>query len=169
MCSPSGGNLVPDARAAVAAIRSRRPGSTVGRGNGASTCPSGRPPVSRVLLPAESVDFTSAARGRMRNRRTPSGRAHRTAGSPERVVDGTVLPHQYLYNTVEGGGRTVAVGSSGTDLPAGTRQALAELALAGRLLQSHFSTDDPDDALDVEWLMTGEGAFQLVQVRPYAR
>ncbi|WP_416483995.1 hypothetical protein [Streptomyces sp. CL12] len=85
------------------------------------------------------------------------------------MVDGTVLPHQYLYNTVEGGGRTVAVGSSGTDLPAGTRQALAELALAGRLLQSHFSTDDPDDALDVEWLMTGEGAFQLVQVRPYAR
>ncbi|MEV7749737.1 PEP/pyruvate-binding domain-containing protein [Streptomyces griseofuscus] len=92
-----------------------------------------------------------------------------TAGSPERVVDGTVLPHQYLYNTVEGGGRTVAVGSSGTDLPADTRQALAELALAGRLLQSHFSTDDPDDALDIEWLMTGEGAFQLVQVRPYAR
>ncbi|OIK25483.1 PEP/pyruvate-binding domain-containing protein [Streptomyces malaysiense] len=92
-----------------------------------------------------------------------------TAGSPERVVDGTVLPHQYLYNTVEGGGRTVAVGSSGTDLPAGTREALAQLALAGRLLQSHFSEDDPDDALDIEWLMTDEGAFQLVQVRPYAR
>lgn len=92
-----------------------------------------------------------------------------TAGSPERVVDGTVLPHQYLYNTVEGGGRTVAVGSSGTDLPADTRGALAGLALAGRLLQSHFSEDDPDDALDIEWLMTDEGAFQLVQVRPYAR
>ncbi|MEW1565512.1 PEP/pyruvate-binding domain-containing protein [Streptomyces sp. NPDC093509] len=92
-----------------------------------------------------------------------------TPGSPERVVDGTVLPHQYLYNTVEGGGRTVAVGSSGTDLAAGTRAALARLALAGRLLQSHFSTGDPDDALDIEWLMTDEGAFQLVQVRPYAR
>ncbi|MET7745038.1 PEP/pyruvate-binding domain-containing protein [Streptomyces sp. NPDC005385] len=92
-----------------------------------------------------------------------------TPGSPEQVVDGTVLPHQYLYNTVEGGGRTVAVGSSGTDLTADTRAALAQLALAGRLLQSHFSKDDPDDALDIEWLMTDEGAFQLVQVRPYAR
>lgn len=92
-----------------------------------------------------------------------------TPGSPEQVVDGTVLPHQYLYNTVEGGGRTVAVGSSGTDLAVDTRAALAQLALAGRLLQSHFSKDDPDDALDIEWLMTDEGAFQLVQVRPYAR
>ncbi|MEU6386047.1 PEP/pyruvate-binding domain-containing protein [Streptomyces bauhiniae] len=92
-----------------------------------------------------------------------------TAGSPERVVDGTVLPHQYLYNTVEGGGRTVAVGSSGSDLAADTRAQLAGLALAGRLLQSHFSQGAPDDPLDIEWLMTDEGAFQLVQVRPYAR
>ncbi|WP_405575533.1 phosphoenolpyruvate synthase [Streptomyces sp. NBC_01167] len=92
-----------------------------------------------------------------------------TAGSPERVVDGTVLPHQYLYNTVEGGGRTVAVGSTGTDLAASTRASLARLALVGRLLQSHFSEDDPDGALDIEWLMTDEGAFQLVQVRPYAQ
>ncbi|MFJ3231210.1 PEP/pyruvate-binding domain-containing protein [Streptomyces sp. NPDC086787] len=92
-----------------------------------------------------------------------------TAGSPERVVDGTVLPHQYLYNTVEGGGRTVDVGSSGTDLSADTRTSLSQLALVGRLLQSHFSEDDPDGALDIEWLMTAEGAFRLVQVRPYAR
>ncbi|MEU0008745.1 PEP/pyruvate-binding domain-containing protein [Streptomyces sp. NPDC006314] len=92
-----------------------------------------------------------------------------TPGSPERVVDGTVLPHQYLYNTVEGGGRTVDVGSSGEDLPAATRTSLAQLALVGRLLQSHFSEDDPDEALDIEWLMTTEGAFHLVQVRPYAR
>ncbi|MFI5972537.1 PEP/pyruvate-binding domain-containing protein [Streptomyces sp. NPDC051452] len=90
-------------------------------------------------------------------------------GSPERVVDGTVLPHQYLYNTVEGGGRTVDVGSSGEDLPAATRASLARLALVGRLLQSHFSAQDPDEALDIEWLMTAEGAFHLVQVRPYAR
>ncbi|MFJ9733261.1 PEP/pyruvate-binding domain-containing protein [Streptomyces sp. NPDC101171] len=90
-------------------------------------------------------------------------------GSPERVVDGTILPQQYLYNTVEGGGRTVDVGSSGEDLPAATRAALARLALAGRLLQSHFSADDPDGALDIEWLMTAEGAFRLVQVRPYSR
>ncbi|MGQ4420405.1 PEP/pyruvate-binding domain-containing protein, partial [Streptomyces sp. SAS_269] len=90
-------------------------------------------------------------------------------GSPERVVDGTILPQQYLYNTVEGGGRTVDVGSSGEDLPAATRAALARLALAGRLLQSHFGADDPDGALDIEWLMTAEGAFRLVQVRPYSR
>ncbi|MGW1893878.1 PEP/pyruvate-binding domain-containing protein [Streptomyces sp. NPDC002004] len=92
-----------------------------------------------------------------------------TPGSPESVVDGTTLPQQYLYNTVEGGGRTVAVGSAGADLPTATRAGLAELALTGRLLQSHFSEDDADDALDIEWLMTADGTFRLVQIRPYAR
>ncbi|WP_369355697.1 PEP/pyruvate-binding domain-containing protein [Streptomyces sp. cg2] len=90
-------------------------------------------------------------------------------GSPESVVDGTALPLQYLYNTVEGGGRTVSLGSCADDLPAGTRQRLARLALAGRLLQSHFSDDDVDRPLDIEWLMTDQGAFHLVQIRPYAR
>ncbi|WP_225827739.1 PEP/pyruvate-binding domain-containing protein [Streptomyces naphthomycinicus] len=92
-----------------------------------------------------------------------------TPGSPERVVDGTVLPQQYLYNTVEGGGRTVDIGSADKDLPSRTRWALARLAFTGRLLQSHFSEDDADDALDIEWLMTDQGAFRLVQIRPYAR
>ncbi|MEV6841583.1 PEP/pyruvate-binding domain-containing protein [Streptomyces sp. NPDC051133] len=90
-----------------------------------------------------------------------------TPGSPEQVVDGTVLPHQYLYNTVEGGGRTVGVGSSGKDLPAATRAALARLALTGRLLQSYFTEGDADDAMDIEWLLTAEGSFHLVQIRPY--
>ncbi|MFI0715014.1 PEP/pyruvate-binding domain-containing protein [Streptomyces inhibens] len=90
-------------------------------------------------------------------------------GSPEAVVDGTALPLQYLYNTVEGGGRTVALGSSGADLPTATRERLAQLALAGRLLQSHFSAPDVDRPLDIEWLMTDQGAFHLVQIRPYAR
>ncbi|WP_432040172.1 PEP/pyruvate-binding domain-containing protein [Streptomyces cucumeris] len=90
-----------------------------------------------------------------------------TPGSPESVVDGTALPLQYLYNTVEGGGRTVDLGSAGEDLPAAARARLADLALTGRLLQSHFS-DDPDDPLDIEWLMTDEGGFRLVQLRPYA-
>ncbi|MFF4954933.1 PEP/pyruvate-binding domain-containing protein [Streptomyces chattanoogensis] len=90
-------------------------------------------------------------------------------GSPEAVVDGTGQPLQYLYNTVEGGGRTVALGSSGADLPAATRDRLAHLALAGRLLQSHFSAPDVDRPLDIEWLMTDQGAFHLVQIRPYAR
>ncbi|MFG2290193.1 PEP/pyruvate-binding domain-containing protein [Streptomyces sp. NPDC048595] len=90
-------------------------------------------------------------------------------GSPEAVVDGTAPPLQYLYNTVEGGGRTVALGASGTDLPAATRTRLADLALTGRLLQSHFSAPDVDRPLDIEWLMTDQGAFHLVQIRPYAR
>ncbi|MFE3183326.1 PEP/pyruvate-binding domain-containing protein [Streptomyces violascens] len=89
-------------------------------------------------------------------------------GSPERVVEGSVLPQQYLYNTVEGGGRTVALGSWGYDLPATTRARLADLSLTGRLLQSHFSEADVDRPLDIEWLMTERGDFRLVQIRPYA-
>lgn len=89
-------------------------------------------------------------------------------GSPETVVDGTTLPLQYLYNTVEGGGRTVALGSTGQDLPVATRDKLARLALTGRLLQSHFSDTDVDHPLDIEWLMTDQGDFRLVQIRPYA-
>ncbi|MEV6315400.1 PEP/pyruvate-binding domain-containing protein [Streptomyces sp. NPDC051776] len=87
--------------------------------------------------------------------------------SPEKVVEGAVLPLQYLYNTVEGGGRTVGLGSASEDLPAGVRDRLADLALTGRLLQSHFSGPD-GGPLDIEWLMTDEGGFRLVQIRPYA-
>ncbi|MFI1677890.1 PEP/pyruvate-binding domain-containing protein [Streptomyces sp. NPDC020607] len=89
-------------------------------------------------------------------------------GSPEQVVEGSVLPQQYLYNTVEGGGRTVALGSWGDGLSATTRARLADLSLTGRLLQSHFSADDVDRPLDIEWLMTDRGDFRLVQIRPYA-
>ncbi|MGI5472318.1 PEP/pyruvate-binding domain-containing protein [Streptomyces sp. CA-132043] len=91
-----------------------------------------------------------------------------TPGSPEQVVEGEVLPQQYLYNTVEGGGRTVALGSWGEGLPAGTRARLADLSLTGRLLQSHFSAPEVDDPLDIEWLLTDRGDFRLVQIRPYA-
>ncbi|MFF3312893.1 PEP/pyruvate-binding domain-containing protein [Streptomyces sp. NPDC002952] len=89
-------------------------------------------------------------------------------GSPEQVVEGSVLPQQYLYNTVEGGGRTVALGSWGEPLSAATRARLADLSLTGRLLQSHFSGADVDKPLDIEWLMTEQGNFRLVQIRPYA-
>ncbi|MEU6996580.1 PEP/pyruvate-binding domain-containing protein [Streptomyces sp. NPDC046465] len=94
-------------------------------------------------------------------------------GSPEQVVDGSVLPQQYLYNTVEGGGRTLALGSFGRPLPAATRTRLADLSLTGRLLQSHFSGShfggaDVDKPLDIEWLLTEQGDFRLVQIRPYA-
>lgn len=94
-------------------------------------------------------------------------------GSPERVVDGTVMPQQYLYNTVEGGGRTVALGSGGEALSTVTRARLADLSLTGRLLQSHFSGShsggsEVDKPLDIEWLMTERCDFRLVQIRPYA-
>ncbi|MBC2878018.1 MULTISPECIES: PEP/pyruvate-binding domain-containing protein [Streptomyces] len=89
-------------------------------------------------------------------------------GSPEQVVEGSVLPQQYLYNTVEGGGRTVSLGSRGRELSAATRARLADLCLTGRLLQSHFSASDVDRPLDIEWLMTDRGDFRLVQIRPYA-
>ncbi|MFG3259748.1 PEP/pyruvate-binding domain-containing protein [Streptomyces sp. NPDC048172] len=89
-------------------------------------------------------------------------------GSPEQVVEGEVLPQQYLYNTVEGGGRTVALGSWSEGLPAATRARLADLSLTGRLLQSHFSAPEVDGPLDIEWLLTDQGGFRLVQIRPYA-
>ncbi|MEU0144340.1 PEP/pyruvate-binding domain-containing protein [Streptomyces sp. NPDC006288] len=89
-------------------------------------------------------------------------------GSPEKVVEGSVLPQQYLYNTVEGGGRTVALGSWGEGLSAATRARLADLSLTGRLLQSHFSAPDVDKPLDIEWLMTDQDELRLVQIRPYA-
>ncbi|MFI2239458.1 PEP/pyruvate-binding domain-containing protein [Streptomyces chrestomyceticus] len=89
-------------------------------------------------------------------------------GSPEQVVEGEVLPQQYLYNTVEGGGRTVALGSWSEGLPGATRARLADLSLTGRLLQSHFSAPEVDDPLDIEWLLTDQGDFRLVQIRPYA-
>ncbi|BAU81308.1 ligA protein [Streptomyces laurentii] len=89
-------------------------------------------------------------------------------GSPEQVVEGRILPQQFLYNTVEGGGRTVALGSSSEPLPAATRARLADLSLTGRLLQSHFGAPGVDSPLDIEWLLTDQGGFRLVQIRPYA-
>ncbi|MFC8275918.1 PEP/pyruvate-binding domain-containing protein [Streptomyces sp. NPDC057271] len=89
--------------------------------------------------------------------------------SVEAVVDGTTLPIQYLYNTVEGGGRTLSLGGSPKDLDASTKERLAQLALAGRLLQGHFS-GRPTYArpLDVEWLVDPQGRLHIVQIRPYA-
>lgn len=89
-------------------------------------------------------------------------------GSPEQVVEGAVLPQQYLYNTVEGGGRTIDLGSWSEGLPADTRARLADLSLTGRLLQSHFGAPEVDAPLDIEWLLTDQGDFHLVQIRPYA-
>ncbi|MFI6448588.1 PEP/pyruvate-binding domain-containing protein [Kitasatospora sp. NPDC050543] len=91
-----------------------------------------------------------------------------TLGSTSAVVDGTTLPMQYLYNTVEGGGRTISLGAAEQDLDQETRAQLGRLALAGRLLQSHFATDYTFAApLDVEWLLAPGGRVHLLQLRPY--
>ncbi len=85
------------------------------------------------------------------------------------VVQGAELPYQYLYNTVEGGGRTLSIGKASTDLTEERKTLLQSLSVAGRLLQSHFSADYTfSNPLDIEWLVNEEGLY-LLQLRPYAR
>ncbi|MGW6934136.1 PEP/pyruvate-binding domain-containing protein [Lentzea sp. NPDC054927] len=82
------------------------------------------------------------------------------------VVDGEAQPSQYLFNTVEGGGRTVALGES--DVDEESKQQLQRLAIAGRLLQSHFSPDYTfGQPVDVEWA-ADDDHLHLLQLRPYA-
>lgn len=84
------------------------------------------------------------------------------------VVDGSALPMQYLYSTVEGGGRTVSLGDATEDLDSRAHDQLQRLAIAGRLLQGHFSPDYTfGSPVDVEWLADGEH-LHLVQLRPYS-
>ncbi|MEV6442365.1 PEP/pyruvate-binding domain-containing protein [Amycolatopsis sp. NPDC051716] len=84
------------------------------------------------------------------------------------VVDGSALPMQYLYSTVEGGGRTLSLGDAPADLDSRAHDQLQRLAIAGRLLQGHFSPDYTfDSPVDVEWLADGEH-LHLVQLRPYS-
>jgi hypothetical protein len=84
------------------------------------------------------------------------------------VVDGSALPMQYLYSTVEGGGRTVSLGDAASDLDARTHDQLQRLAIAGRLLQGHFSPDYTfGSPVDIEWLADGDH-LHLVQLRPYS-
>ncbi|MEV6647473.1 PEP/pyruvate-binding domain-containing protein [Amycolatopsis sp. NPDC051371] len=84
------------------------------------------------------------------------------------VVDGSALPMQYLYSTVEGGGRTVSLGDATEDLDSRAHDQLQRLAIAGRLLQGHFSPDYTfDSPVDVEWLADGDH-LHLVQLRPYS-
>ena len=88
------------------------------------------------------------------------------AGKVTDVVDGAAQPSQYLFNTVEGGGRTVALGES--DVDDTTKQQLQRLATAGRLLQSHFSPDYTfSQPVDIEWA-ADEHHVHLLQLRPYA-
>ena len=91
------------------------------------------------------------------------------AGTGTDVVQGRELPYQYLYNTVEGGGRTISLGGAQQDLDDSIKAQLQKLALSGRLLQSHFSPDYTFSApVDIEWLINDEGAF-ILQLRPYAK
>jgi hypothetical protein len=85
------------------------------------------------------------------------------------VVSGASEPLQYLYNTVEGGGRTLSLGAAAADLAGETKLKLQKLAFAGRLLQSHFSPDYTFSApVDIEWLLNDEGMYVL-QLRPFAK
>ncbi|SDZ08563.1 Pyruvate phosphate dikinase, PEP/pyruvate binding domain [Amycolatopsis xylanica] len=84
------------------------------------------------------------------------------------VVDGTKQPMQYLYNTVEGGGRTMSLGDAKEDLGERAKEQLQRLAVAGRLLQSHFSPDYTfDSPVDIEWL-ADEDTIHILQLRPYS-
>jgi hypothetical protein len=84
------------------------------------------------------------------------------------VVQGTDLPYQCLFNTVEGGGRTLSLGSAKDELTTEQNASLQRLAVIGRLLQSHFSPDYTFAApVDIEWLANEEG-IHILQLRPYA-
>ncbi|MEU3573632.1 PEP/pyruvate-binding domain-containing protein [Kitasatospora sp. NPDC036755] len=83
------------------------------------------------------------------------------------VVSGRGAPLQYLCNTMEGGSRTVSLGSAATDLDAGTKDLVRRLALISRLLQAHFSPDETYAApVDIEWAIDGDGV-SLLQLRPF--
>ncbi|MGE0491492.1 MAG: PEP/pyruvate-binding domain-containing protein [Vulcanimicrobiota bacterium] len=89
--------------------------------------------------------------------------------SVEKVVSGGELPIQYLFNSVEGGGRTLSLGDAHTDLESEWLELLGKMAYAGRLLQSHFSPDYTFSwPVDVEWLANPDGLY-ILQLRPYAR
>ena len=89
--------------------------------------------------------------------------------SVDSVVQGVELPLQYVYNTVEGGGRTLSLGSQHEDLSIEQKETLQKLAFAGRLLQSHFSPNYTfSDPVDIEWLIDDEGIV-ILQLRPYSK
>lgn len=85
------------------------------------------------------------------------------------VVQGLAEPLQYYYNTVEGGGRTLSLGGSQTDLSAEHKERLQRLAFAGRLLQSHFSPDYTySTPVDIEWVLSDDN-ISILQLRPFAQ
>jgi pyruvate phosphate dikinase-like enzyme len=105
--------------------------------------------------PLDRADFRSVLLNLARN-------------SVDDVVSGARDPLQHLYNTMEGGSRTVALGAEARDVDDQAKATLGKLALIGRLLQAHFAgADGPVDApVDVEWLVDGD-RIVLLQCRPY--
>lgn len=91
-----------------------------------------------------------------------------SAKSVENIVNGSVLPIQMIYSTVEGGGRTLSLGDFPNGITEGQAEMLQKLAFAGRLLQSHFSPDYTfSQPVDIEWLASAEG-ISILQLRPYS-
>ncbi len=89
--------------------------------------------------------------------------------SVENVVEGSEQPMQYLFNTVEGGGRTLSIGDAKQDLGEARKAQLQKLALVGRLLQSHFSPDYMfNQPVDIEWIIDDAG-ISILQLRPYVK
>ena len=85
------------------------------------------------------------------------------------IVQGAELPMQYLYNSVEGGGFTLSLGSATEDLSSERLNILRRMAFAGRMMQSHFSPDYTfSQPVDIEWLANSKGLYFL-QLRPYAK
>lgn len=83
------------------------------------------------------------------------------------VVSGGSRPLQYLFNTVEGGGRTLSLGDQEEDLTPAQLERLADLALIGRLLQAHFAPDYTySSPVDIEWVLCHD-TLTLLQLRPY--
>ncbi|GAB1691099.1 hypothetical protein KRM28CT15_29020 [Krasilnikovia sp. M28-CT-15] len=91
-----------------------------------------------------------------------------STSSVQDVVAGVGAPMQYLFNTVEGGGRTVSLGDADRDLADADRARMERLAVIGRLLQAHFCADYTFSApVDIEWVADAE-RIAVVQLRPYA-
>lgn len=89
--------------------------------------------------------------------------------SVNNVVSGAELPLQYLFNTVEGGGFTLSLGSASDDIPVQQRAILQKMAFIGRLLESHFSPDYTfSNPVDIEWLINRE-EIHFLQLRPYQK
>jgi hypothetical protein len=87
--------------------------------------------------------------------------------SVQNVVQGSEIPMQFHFNVVEGGGRTLSLGSSREDLSTEDKEMLQRLSFAGRLLQSHYSDDDTfEHPADIEWLINDQGLY-ILQLRPF--